>query len=170
MHNLRPSTCCFSGYRVEKMPFAAYDIAAANALCSRLEEAVTNAAAQGFTRFFTGMSEGFDLWAAEAVLRVRQHTPLTLACAIPFERQADRYAPAWKQRFNQALLSADQVYTLSQTYYAGCYAARNRFMIDASALLICYYDGKPGGTAQTIRMARQEKLTIVNLADEQLTL
>lgn len=91
-------------------------------------------------------------------------------CAVPFDRQADSYPTAWKRRFNACLLAADRVYALSRTYYAGCYAARNQFMVDASSLLICYFDGRPGGTAQTVRMAEQAGLTIVNLAVEQQSL
>lgn len=163
----RAATCCFSGYRVEKMPFLAND-SRIEALTAALDRAIQDAAALGYTGFFTGMSTGFDLWAAEAVLRARNTLPVQLFCAIPFDRQADRYPPEWKRRFNHCLLAADRVFALSRDYYTGCYAARNRFMVDASSLLICYFDGKPGGTAQTVRMAEQSGLRIVNLADGQL--
>lgn len=169
MQTCRDTTCCFSGYRVEKMPFPAND-PRADALIAALDRAIADAAAQGYTAFFSGMSTGFDLWAAEAVLRARETLPVQLFCAIPFDRQADRYPSEWKRRFNHCLLAADRVFALSRDYYAGCYAARNRFMVDASSLLICYFDGKPGGTAQTVRMAKQNGLRIVNLADEQLRL
>ncbi|MGO5096393.1 SLOG family protein [Agathobaculum sp. LCP25S3_E8] len=165
----RTTTCCFSGYRVEKMPFSAND-PRIDTLTAALDHAIANASAQGYSVFFSGMSTGFDLWAAEAVLRARGTLPVQLFCAIPFDRQADRYPPEWKQRFNHCLLAADRVFALSRDYYTGCYAARNRFMVDASSLLICYFDGKPGGTAQTVRMAAQNGLRIVNLADGQLQL
>ena len=163
----RAATCCFSGYRVEKMPFPAND-SRMEALTAALDCAIQDAAALGYTGFFTGMSTGFDLWAAEAVLRARNTLPVQLFCAIPFDRQADRYPAEWKRRFNHCLLAADRVFALSRDFYTGCYAARNRFMVDASSLLICYFDGKPGGTAQTVRMAEQSGLRIVNLADGQL--
>ncbi len=163
----RATICCFSGYRAEKMPFPAND-PHMEALLSALDLAIADAAAQGYTGFFSGMSTGFDLWAAEAVLRARDTLPVQLFCAIPFDRQADRYPLDWKRRFNHCLLAADRVFALSRRYYAGCYAARNRFMVDASSLLICYFDGKPGGTAQTVRMAEQSGLRIINLAGPQM--
>ena len=169
MQTGRDTTCCFSGYRVEKMPFATND-PRVDALTAALDRAITDAAAQGYTGFFSGMSTGFDLWAAEAVLRARETLPIQLFCAIPFDHQADHYPSEWKRRFNHCLLAADRVFALSRNYHAGCYAARNRFMVDASSLLICYFDGKPGGTAQTVRMAKQSDLRIVNLADGQLQL
>nr|WP_297172756.1 SLOG family protein [uncultured Agathobaculum sp.] len=164
MQNHRNITCCFSGYRIEKMPVRADDLYAVQSLETELDHAVSLAAARGYMRFFSGMSTGFDLWAAEAVLRARDQLPVQLLCAVPFDRQADRYPIEWKRRFNHCLLAADRVYALSRQYYVGCYAARNRFMVDASSLLICYYDGRPGGTAQTVRMAEQDGLAIINLA------
>ena len=68
MADLRPVTCCFSGYRIEKMPFRNEDCPAARELFAALDAAVAEAAADGCTRFLSGMSTGFDLWAAEAVL------------------------------------------------------------------------------------------------------
>lgn len=69
MADLRPVTCCFSGYRIEKMPFRNEDCPAALELFTALDAAIAEAAADGCTRFLSGMSTGFDLWAAEAVLR-----------------------------------------------------------------------------------------------------
>lgn len=100
----------------------------------------------------------------------RAALPVQLLCAVPFDGQADRFPLEWKRRFNRCLLAADKVYALSRSYHAGCFAARNRFMVDASSRLICYYDGRSGGTAQTVHMAEQSGLKIVNLADGQLSL
>ena len=170
MDSLRGETCCFSGYRIEKMPFRTDDSPAASALREALDRAIRHAAGQGYTRFLSGMSTGFDLWDAEAVLRTRAQLPVQLLCAVPFDGQASRYAAEWKHRFNRCLLAADGVYSLSREYHTGCYAARNQFMVDAASLLICFFDGQPGGTAQTVRMARQRGLRIVNLAERQLSL
>ena len=92
MADLRPVTCCFSGYRIEKMPFRNEDYPAARELFAALDAAVAEAAADGCTRFLSGMSTGFDLWAAEAVLRARAALPVQLLCAVPFDGQADSTA------------------------------------------------------------------------------
>ena len=164
MQDHRGKTCCFSGYRIEKMPFRAEDTAAVQALCGALDRAVRDAAQRGYTRFLSGMSTGFDLWAAEAVLRAREHWPVELLCAVPFDRQADSYPAAWKRRFNACLLAADRVYALSRTYYAGCYAARNNSwwtpLPCSSAILTaaraarrrpCAWPNRPGSRSSTWR-------------------
>lgn len=170
MTNLSYKTCCFSGYRIEKMPFESNDAESIAALCAQIKEAVVGAAAMGYSRFFTGMSTGFDLWAAETVLQLQERLSIDLLCAVPFEQQAHTFSPEWKEKYERTLREATEVFQLSPHYYAGCYAVRNKFMIDASSMLICYYDGRAGGTAQTVRMARQKGLQIRNLADRQITM
>ncbi len=84
------------------MPFRADDCHAVQALEAALDHAVREAAlARGYTRFISGMSTGFDLWAAESVLRARESLPVQLLCAVPFDGQADRYPADWKRRFNR---------------------------------------------------------------------
>ena len=103
MADLRPVTCCFSGYRIEKMPFRNEDCPAARELFAALDAAVAEAAADGCTRFLSGMSTGFDLWAAEAVLRARAALPVQLLCAVPFDGQADRFPLEWCMRSRGAI-------------------------------------------------------------------
>ena len=50
MADLRPVTCCFSGYRIEKMPYRNEDCPAALELFAALDAAVAEAAADGCTR------------------------------------------------------------------------------------------------------------------------
>ncbi len=164
MQASRAKTCCFSGYRIEKMPFHEDDYAAVSALRASLAQSISDAAAHGYTCFISGMSTGFDLWAAETVLQLREQLSIELVCAVPYDDHAARFPLYWRRLFNKCLLSADKVYALSHHYFNGCFAARNRFMVEASSLLICYHDGQPGGTAQTIHMAEQKGLAFINLA------
>lgn len=164
------NTCCFSGYRAEKMPFSENDRLQKKELDSLLHTAISECISSGYQQFITGMSTGFDLWAASAVLQLKKTHEISLIAAIPFEQQAKYFCSYWKNMFNEILIASDKVFLLSDSYHTGCYAERNRFMVDASSKLICYYTGRPGGTAQTIRMAKKEGLLIQNLADTQLSL
>ena len=40
---------------------------------------------------------------------------------------------------------------------------RNRYMVDASRILIAAFDGRPGGTARTLGYAARRKLEIIQL-------
>lgn len=170
MTNNKLITCCFSGYRIEKMPFSEGDNAQKKELEFLLYGAITKHISAGYRHFISGMSTGFDLWAAEAVLQLKQTHEISLFAAVPFEKQAQRFSPYWKKLFDKILVDADKVFLLSDCYHAGCYAERNRFMVDSSSALICYYTGLPGGTAQTIRMAKSAGHAVTNLAETQLSL
>lgn len=167
----RAMTCCFSGYRPEKFPFAADNISIPlHTLQTALNQAVRAAAHDGYRLFVTGMSRGFDLWAAETVLQLREELPVKLLCAVPFDGQADRWAPAWKALHTKVLLQADLVHSLAQSYTPDCFYVRNRFMVEGSSRLICWHDGASGGTQFTLRCAKRRGIEIVNLADRQLRL
>lgn len=164
-------TCCFSGYRPEKIPaWAANSPLTPPELRAGLEDAIARACRDGYRLFVTGMSRGFDLWAAGAVLRLRRQFPIQLLCAVPFDGQAAHWEPFWKAYYQKVLLRADFVHSLSGRYTPDCFYVRNRFMVDGSSRLICWYDGLPGGTAFTLRCAKRRGLEIDNLADRQLSL
>ena len=165
------TTCCFSGHRPEKMSGCPpYGTAVPHPLGAALERAIRAACRDGYRLFVTGMSRGFDLWAAQAVLGLRDQLPLRLLCVVPFDGQAVGWEPAWQQCYQNVLLRADFVHSLSHRYTPDCFYVRNRFMVDGSSRLIGWYDGEPGGTAFTFRCAKKRGLDIVNLADGQLSL
>lgn len=164
MQDPRSHTCCFSGYRPEKMPFRTYDPDAVQALEAALDRAVEHAVSQGYHTFLSGMAAGFDIWAAEAVIRARAHHDIRLLCAVPHDHQSDRFPPSWKKRYNVCLVNSDAVRVFASNYFSGCFSVRNRFMVDSSSLLICYFDGQAGGTAQTVHYAQSSGLYIINLS------
>lgn len=161
-------SCCFTGYRPEKFPFPLRPgHPLYNAFENKLTDAIFTLASDGFVRFYSGAAQGFDLLAAELVLlgRSSHRLPIQLYCAVPFRGQADGWAPAWKKRYDAVLAQADHVEFLSDAYFQGCYQRRNRFMVDNSQTVLTYFDGKPGGTANTLSYARRTGTPVINLAD-----
>ena len=157
---------CFSGNRPEKFHLSPAEW---DAFAYDLESAVRDAAKDGYRLFVTGMSRGFDLWAAETVLRLRKELPVQLLCAVPFDGQAAGWTEDWKALHTKVLLQADLVQSLSHKYTPDCYFVRNRFMVDGCNRLICWYDGRPGGTKFTVHCAKHRGLALVHLADRQLS-
>ena len=94
------------------------------------------------------------------------HTPmpgLRLVAVIPFRGQESRFPAADRERFRRVLAAADHSVTLSPSYHAGCYAVRNNYLVEHSALLVAWYDGSPGGTHYTVRRALGRGLEFINL-------
>jgi uncharacterized phage-like protein YoqJ len=161
----RDRTCCFSGYRPGKLPgFGQEHLACSAEIKDRLRTAVLSAVREGYVNFISGMSLGFDLWAAETVLALREQAGIFLTCAVPFPKQAAGWDRRDIARYDAVMRQADFTYLISKTYTPACYQARNRFMVDNSARLICFYDGQAGGTANTVYYARMQGIAICNLA------
>lgn len=169
---MNSSVCCFSGYRPEKMPADMPE--GSPAFCEmqqRLRRAILRTSDGGCRHFLCGMSRGFDIWAAEAVLGLmREGFHIDLWAAIAFPGMQEYWEPEWKQRYHAVLAQADRVFPLYSRYEPNCYTARDRFLVEQSGTCICFFDGTPGGTAYTVGLARRRGLPVINLADPQLSL
>ena len=60
----------------------------------------------------------------------------------------------------------DTVTVLQEHYSPGCMMKRNRYMVDHADLIIACYDGKSGGTLNTLRYAIEREIQIVHLPPE----
>lgn len=163
-------SCCFTGYRPQKMPFkidrrdSAF-IAFENRLITRIIELINN----GCTTFISGMATGFDIIAAECVLEARQlinHTIVQLICAVPFIEQAKAYPALWRERYDKILEECDKTVLISDRYYSGCYMKRNIYMVNNSDIVLAFFDGKPGGTKNTVDYAARLGRKVINLYDK----
>lgn len=169
---MRETVCCFSGYRPEKMPAGYTEGSAPFADMQRaLRAAILRAHRHGCRHFLSGMSRGFDLWAADAVLALqRDGLPIDLWAAVAFPGMQRGWEKLWQARYQDALTRAARVSALFERYTPECYTVRDRFLVEQSCRCICFFDGTPGGTAYTVRYARRRGLVIDNLADRQLSL
>ncbi|MEG1028070.1 MAG: hypothetical protein RSE07_05215, partial [Oscillospiraceae bacterium] len=70
----------------------------------------------------------------------------------------------WKERYENVLKNSNDIVVLSKEYNKNCLWYRNKYMVDNSTLVIAYFDGKSGGTAQTIDYAKRCGVKIVNLS------
>ncbi len=158
--------CCFTGYRPAKLPF---DINSKNKAYNDFENLITEGilklANENCTVFYTGMAMGFDMLCAECVLSLKKvyKKPLKLICAIPFKGQEEGFSEQWKKRYHKILDECDEAVILSEIYYKGCYQKRNKFMVDNSDYVMTWFDGKPGGTKNTIDYAVKQNRFVLNL-------
>ncbi|MBR4072553.1 MAG: DUF1273 family protein, partial [Clostridia bacterium] len=166
----RFKSCCFTGYRPGKFPFS-LDRNNKDYIKfeNKLVDAVFSLPAENCFTFYTGGAIGFDIIAAEIVLMLKEAPKLNagieLICAVPFIDQAANYDNMWKKRYENILSKADEVVLISDKYYPGCYQKRNEFMVDNSDFVVTWYDGKSGGTRNTVRYAAKKGRRIVNLSE-----
>ncbi len=116
----------------------------------------------GYRHFLCGMAMGCDMYFAEAVLALKERCgDVTLEAAIPFGDQPGRWPAALRRRYNGLIDRCDKVTVLQYGYTPDCMMRRNRYMVDRASLLLACYDGRPGGTMNTILYAERNGVQVV---------
>lgn len=163
----REITCCFTGPRPPRLPAggneASPEIAA---LKERLFAAVEDAYNSGYRNFISGMAEGFDIFAAEAVIRLRHiHPDAELFAAFPCEASPKSHGAAVCRRIQNILDEVSFCHFICKEHIYGCELSRNVYMVENSSLLIGFYDGLSRGTAHCWRCGEERGLRLVNLCE-----
>lgn len=160
---MREECCCFTGPRPARLPDGGEETSPAIlALRDAVGAAIGQAAGDGYRYFYTGMAEGFDLFAAEEVLKRRETLGIRLIAAVPYVGFESSSA-ASAERKRSILEQADLVVYVSKTYSEACFRRRNVYMVAHSRRIIGWYNGLSGGTAHCWRRALAEGLEMVNL-------
>lgn len=162
-------TCTFTGHRENKLPWRDNEN---DPRCLRLKERMFDAAQavyhSGIRHFICGMATGCDMYFGEAILRLREeHPEITLEAAIPCEGQSARWSPELRRRYDRIVSACDYQTVIRKDYSPDCMLRRNRYMVDASSVLISAYNGAPGGTRSTLLYAIRQGLEIVELPMEE---
>ena len=71
----------------------------------------------------------------------------------------------FRTKFEKIFEGADEIYYVTRDVYTqGCMKKRNRAMVEASDYGIAYCVKEPSGTSQTVKMAQEKGIDIVNIA------
>jgi len=160
------SSVCFTGHRAHHLGInEKSDRKRFLNLLKKLEEKICFLHRYfGFTDFISGMALGVDTYAAQTVLRLRDYgMNIRLICAIPCRNQSSLWNDSQRKTYNEILAAADKVILLEEEYSDGCMQRRNEFMVNNSSLVLAVWNGKPGGTANTLRYARKLSRPILQI-------
>lgn len=158
------TTVSFTGYRVNKLFRSTSDPQILYKIGSRVERVIEQLYDRGYRTFLNGMAEGFDLIAAKRVISLKfKHSDIKLITVVPYPKQAAGLSDLWRRYHRYCSENADTIITTSPNYSYGCFYRRNDFLIDNCSLLVCYYDGQPGGTRYTTDKAHRQKIEIINI-------
>ena len=161
-------SCCFSGHRPAKLPWK-YDERDQRCIefKDRLFSVIGAVYDSGISHFICGMALGCDIYCAEAVIKLKEmHGDITLEAAIPYSGQADNWGEYNRRRYERILSLCDKTTVIQESYSPSCMMRRNRYMVDRSSVLVACYDGKPGGTWNTIRYAMDKDVEVIQLPTE----
>ena len=99
------TTCCFTGPRPPRLPMNGNEFSADIAsLKVNIRSAVIDAYTEGFRFFMSGMAEGFDLFAAEIVLELKNKlSGIALVAVLPYSGAPKSHSSAINKRMAAVL-------------------------------------------------------------------
>lgn len=145
--------CAFTGHR--------YDTADLDT--ALLDRIILNLMKGGTKNFYCGMAMGFDLTAAQIVLKYKNLYGAKLIACVPCPEQADGYSQKDREIYNYALSNCDVKIMLAPYYFSGCMHRRDRFLVDNCNVLISYLRSESGGTYYTVNYARKVNANIIEI-------
>ena len=155
--NKRMQTCCFTDHR-HLPPEEQAEIA------NRLERVISALYQKGIRYYGAGGALGFDALAARTVIRLRENCPgMKLILVLPCLTQTRGWRLEDVTEHERIKGQADKVVYMAQQYTPGCMHKRNRHLVDHSGVCVCYLTKESGGTAYTVRYAKEKGLEIVNV-------
>ena len=83
----------------------------------------------------------------------------------PAEEQTAEWSEGNKFEYSKILIEADSREMVSKSYTYSCMKKRNQRLVDLADCCICYHNENISvcGTAQTVRMARDKGIPVINL-------
>lgn len=168
-NKLLNKVCCFTGHRPQSLPwrFNEQDERCIK-MKNKLNEEIIKAIKNGYTTFISGMTLGFDMICAEIILQLKKEYPdIKLIGAIPCKTQDKLWNEKDKQRYKNILSKLDSVRCIYYDYIGPkCMLERNQYMINNSSLVIALFNGKNGGTKNTLDYAKKSgiKIDILDLS------
>lgn len=165
----KEETCCLTGHRPKSLPWG-YDETKNSCVAFKkdLYEKFLKAIKCGKKCFLTGMAEGFDMIATEMLFDLRKmYNEIKIIAVIPCKNQEIKWSEKQQKRYKNILKQCDKLVILSEEYTSTCMNERNKYMVDKSSLIIACFNGKPSGTANTIKFAKinKTKIEIINPYD-----
>ena len=163
-------TCCFTGPRPKHYSWSG-DREREAQVVAWLEGQIRAAIARGYRHFISGMAAGVDLIAAEIVVRLRGEMPekgIALEAAVPFPEQSVRWKQKTQAEYFRLLALCDRVSVVSEHFSVAAYRELDRYMVDASSLVIGVESIPDGGTARTLSYAKAQGRRIVLLGKDEI--
>lgn len=153
--------CCVTGHRPAGFPFTRNenDLTFAR-YTKKLSDEIESLLHNGYSHFITGMAQGADLDFAQSVIVLRnqyEYEGITLEAALPYPVNPAKQLKNCLGTRELVLSECNLKHTVSDHYFRGCMAKRNRYMVDKADLVLAIWNGhESGGTWNTIQYARSK--------------
>lgn len=149
------ATACFTGHRT--IPPERED-----AIRRKTEQTALELISRGYDTFIVGGALGFDTLAQQILTSLRNEFPyIRIVMAVPCPNQDQSWSEADRHTYRQLLETADARILIAREYSRECMLKRNRYMVHHSSVCIAYCTKDTGGTAYTVRYAKDSGKDVI---------
>ena len=114
MNDCIERTCAFTGHRPEKLEYKESHV------ITWLEDMIWQAVNDGYTAFMSGMQRGVDIWAAEAVLRIKSKGEnIRLVAVSAFKDMENNWSDDWKEKYKDKISNNPHYYITFLNFQIG---------------------------------------------------
>lgn len=160
----KEKTVSFTGYRLSQLYKTKDDPELLQSISYKLDEIIEELFSNGYTLFLSGMTEGFGLMAAEAVLKFRDSDhDVELWCVTPYIGQEAGYSATDKKRYTEIYKRADVRVATSYEYHRHAYNDHTDYLVENASQIVCYFDGQSGTVKHTVTQAIKAERPIINI-------
>lgn len=160
----KSQTVAFTSYGSGLSPSLSLIPQSRASLSTRLDQIVEVLYRQNYTTFLSGMSEGFELLAAEAVLRAKSHySDIRLIAVAPFPNQEQFYSLPDKKRYEILYSLADNVVVTSLNNSKETLLNHNDYLFLHASKIVCCCFGLSTLAMYACILARRKKVPVYNI-------
>ena len=122
---------------------------------------------KGYTDFYVNGAYGIPFWSAEMICALKLYHPaLRLHLVQPYPEHNAGWKPELRDRIQQILEKADEVFCAEPEETADCYEAADRIMCSASDLLVIF--GTRSANRSMVSYAGMQDVPVFSLKWENL--
>ena len=119
-----------------------------------------------YVEFLVGRDGEFDQIVSSTVIRMKKRSGsnnCALVWVMPYlNAEYENNTESFDNYYDEIEICEES----SCAHFKGAIQIRNRHMVDRASLLICFVDHESGGAYQTLKYARKQRKSIINLAEE----
>ncbi|MBE6729235.1 MAG: DUF1273 domain-containing protein [Ruminococcaceae bacterium] len=157
----KTKTCCFLTNDFCNFSYNLQSEARKEKINQSAAEKLETLISDGVTNFISGLEEGLDLFMSDYLLK--RNEKLTLECAAAFEEQAANYSSSQREKYFEICENCDTLTFVSRKRQFGCKNKRDRYMIEQSDIVLCFWDKISPYTGELLQYAvgRNKKILYI---------
>ena len=119
-----------------------------------------------YVEFLVGRDGEFDQIVSSTVIRMKKRSGdnnCALVWVMPYiNAEYENNNESFDNYYDEIEICEES----SCAHFKWAIQTRNRHMVDRASLLICFVDHESGGAYQTLKYAKKQRKSIINLAEE----